>query len=370
MHESTSSYRGLHPLFDRSTVRRYPLSERSSKVEVDDFIVPADILKASCGPPAYPWARDGSPGTGEDQSAGLDEIAGHAVACARAGKPVILFAGAHFIKNGFAPLVIDLIDRGIVTAFSGNGACAIHSFEFALTGSSSESVRDALPSGAFGMAFETGAYLNTAIEVGTARGIGFGEAMGRLYRDADFRREVLDLVFSRNRSDDRYLMPYDGFPYAESCLFARGYDRGIPLCIHATPGTDIIDQHPEFDGRYKGLACGYDFLILAEVVRRCAGGGMFINLGSAVTGPEVALKACSMAANVGFPPRGLWTADFDLRPFGYGEDESVYHYYLRDQKSMATRIPRAFGGHGYYFQGPHRETLTAFYRSVIDHLEA
>ena len=260
----------------------------------------------------------------------------------------------------------------MVTSFSTNGAGTIHSFELALTGASSESVRDALPTGDFGMAFETGAYLNYAVEVGCEMGVGFGESMGRLYCDADFRRRVLDRTFARHRDTGEYLKPYDGFKYADSCVFAAAYRKGIPACVHASLGTDIIDQHPSCDGEAKGAASGADFLIFAQEMCRFTHGGVILNIGTAVMGPEVVLKAVSMAANVGCKPDGLWAGDFDVRPFLFDDDvrdESAAYYYLRDQKSLATRIPKVFGGVGLYFQGLHETTLPPLYQLIMRELK-
>jgi hypothetical protein len=255
--------------------------------------------------------------------------------------------------------------------YSTNGAGTIHSFELALTGASSESVRDALPRGEFGMAFETGTYLNYALRVGCDQGLGYGESMGRLYCDAGFRKTVIDRVFKDFPDTGEYFKPYDGFQYADSCIFAAAYERKVPVCVHATPGTDIIDQQPGFDGGIKGAASGADFLIFTQEICRMTGGGVVLNLGTAVMGPEVLLKAVSMAANTGHKPQGLWTGDFDVRPFVFDDDardEGEYYYYLRDQKSIATRIPKVFGGTGFYFQGMHHSTFIPLYQYILQEL--
>jgi hypothetical protein len=284
---------------------------------------------------------------------------------------VVVISGAHPIKNGQIPIVIDLIERGIVTLFSTNGAGAIHAFELALTGASSEAVRDALPKGEFGMAFETAAYLNYATEIGCERGWGLGEAMGRLYCDAEFRKEVIDRTFEHYDDTGQYIKPYDGFPYVGSCVLAAAYEKGIPVCVHTSLGTDIIDQHACFNPAAKGAASGADFLVFAEHMRRFTSGGVILNIGTAVMGPEVVLKAVSMAANVGSKPDGLWTGDFDVRPFVFDDearDESEAYYYLRDQKSIATRIPKVFGGVGFYFEGLHADTLPPLYQYIMREL--
>jgi len=366
-------YRGSYSAFDPSRVTTYPLKVRSNKVELDDFLDVAALRQAAIRPPTAPWFRNGLPGGGPDQSAGLEELADYIVKCHRRRRPVVVLSGAHPIKNGQISIVIDLIERGIVTLFSTNGAGAIHSFELALTGASSESVRDALPKGDFGMAFETGAYLNYAIEIGSERGLGLGEAMGRLYCDAEFRRHVIDRTFERHEDTGEYFKPYDGFPHADSCVFAAAYRSGVPACVHASVGTDIIDQHASSNPTAKGRTSGADFLVFADQMCRFTAGGVVLNIGTAIMGPEVVLKAVSMAANVGRAPDRLWTADFDVRPFVFDDevrDESQAYYYLRDQKSIATRIPKVFGGVGFYFEGLHADTLPALYQHIMRRLGA
>lgn len=365
-------YRGSFELFDLSKVRTYPLKVRSNKVELGNAVDCAALRKSGIKCSDKPWFRNGKRGDGPDQSRGIKELAKYIVECHRKGRPVVVMTGAHPIKNGEISIIIDLIRRGVVTLYSTNVAGSIHSFELALTGASSESVRDALPKGEFGMAFETGQYLNFALKTGSELGLGFGESMGRLYCDADFRMKVIDRTFETHEDTGEYYKPYDGFPYVEHCVFAAAHEKGIPACVHASLGTDIIDQHKSFDGEVKGAASGADFLIFAEEISRFTEGGVVLNVGTAIMGPEVLLKAASMAANVGKKPDGLWTGDFDVRPFVFDDelrDEGEYYYYLRDQKSIATRIPRVFGGTGFYFEGLHSETLPPLYQYIMRELD-
>ncbi|MCG3179761.1 MAG: hypothetical protein BIFFINMI_02104 [Phycisphaerae bacterium] len=358
-------YRGAYPIFDLSHMRTYPLKGRHCKREVDGFVNVAALAAGEPAAPAMPWFRNGQPGPGADQSAGLAELADYVVRCRREGRPVIAISGAHPIKNGLSPIYCDLIGRGLISLLSTNVAATIHSFELALQGASSEEVRDALPRGQFGMAFETGHYLNYALKLGAERGLGYGECVGRLLCDAAFRRAVIDAVFADHADTGGYYKPYEGFEFADSCVFAAAHRAGIPITVHASLGYDIIDQHDSFDGAAKGATSGADFLVFTEHVAGMTGGGVILNFGSAIMAPEVCLKAVAMAANSGRPPAGLWTGNFDLQPFGYAHDETRPAYYRRDQKSISTRIPGAFGGAGFYFQGPHDVTMSAFYQHLL-----
>lgn len=365
-------YRGAYPIYDMSKVRTYPLRIRANKVEVDGFLDAAALRTQPIQSSTGPWFRDGLPGGTTDQLPGLQELARYIVACSRAGKPVAVMSGAHPIKNGQIALVIDLIERGIVTCYSTNMAGAIHSFELALIGASSESVRDALPKGDFGMAFETGVYLNETIRLGYEKGLGLGEAMGHLYQDEAFRKEVIDRALHGVADTSQYYKPYNVFQYPGACVFDAAYRKGIPACIHASLGTDITDQHPNFDGQAKGACSGADFLMFSQHMCRYTQGGVVLNIGTAIMGPEVLLKAVALAANSGQKPDGLWTGDFDVRPFVFDDqirDENQYYYYFRDQKSIATRIPKVFGGSGFYFQGLHGHTLPPLYQLIMRELE-
>ncbi len=272
----------------------------------------------------------------------LEALAKAVVVARRAGRAVILQTGAHSIKNGLSPIWVDLMERGLITLVATNMAGAIHSFELALTGESSEAVDKVLPKGEFGMAFETGRYLNQAMTEGHRRAWGLGESLARFFTDADFRKIVLDAALSDVPDREPYYVPYDGFPYASTCVFARAAELKVPITVHAMIGTDITDQHANFDGEAKGATSARDFLIYTDETSRLQGGGVVLNVGTAVMGPEVLLKAVSMVTNQGHPPTGLVTGDFDIRPFAFDDavkDEGQYYYYFRDQKTIATRLP-------------------------------
>jgi len=341
-------YEGRYAVFDPSQIKTYPLAGRPNKVTLMDLVDPARVAQTVYPVPA-------------DQARLIDQVGEWVVSARRSRQPVVLITGAHLIKNGLGPLVIDLVERDVVTLVATNGAGAIHDFELALVGQTSEHVPNALPAGRFGMAYEF-AYINEAINVGHAMHLGYGESLGRMICDEAFRRRVLDRI---GRADSPR-----SFEQAHVSLLACTYRRGVPLTVHASIGTDVIDQHANFDPAAKGGTSGYDFLIFAQHMTGFTRGGVVLNVGSAVTGPEVLLKAVGMAANVGQAPRGLLTADFDLRPYDptVMTDESSAGYYYRDQKSIVTRIPQAFGGRGVYVQGDQRVTVPVLYQAVLRRL--
>jgi len=327
-------YAGSFPVFDSSRIKTYPLAGRVNKVLKADLITPEQAMA-----------------TGAGDCEAIDRL-GSAIAKARShAKPVILFTGAHLIKNGFAPLILDLLERRALTLVGMNAAGMIHDFELALTGQTSENVPDALPKGEFGFARETNELINGALVEGDKRKIGAGEAVGRLIQGE--------------------AMPQAAeFTHREISLLAGGSRLGIPITMHASIGCDIIDQAAAWAPDARGACSGRDFLIFGAEVETMSGGGVFLNVGSAVSGPEVFLKSVSMCANVGHPPEGLSTASFDIRPANLGavDDEREPGYYYRDVKSIVSRIPDAFSGTGAYVQGDHLETLPALYRSILKNI--
>ncbi|MBN2133762.1 MAG: hypothetical protein JW741_29945 [Sedimentisphaerales bacterium] len=338
-------YEGRYTAFDAARITTYPLRTRSNKVTLADLVFP-DRLAAE------------APGLPENVQRDIETVAQVMVAARRQGKPVMLFAGAHLIKNGLGPLLLDLVRRGCVTLVAGNVATAIHDFELALIGQTSENVPAALDQGQFGMAQEF-AYINMALSVGNQQKLGFGEALGRVICDAAFQQRVLSLVAGESL--------VRRFQHPEVSVLAACYDCKVPFTVHAGIGTDVIDQHPTFDGQAKGGCSGRDFLIYTDQVAALTEGGVVLNIGSAVAGPEVLLKAVSMAANVGSVPRDILTADFDLRRHDPAQmtDESAPGYYFRDQKSVVTRIPEAFGGRGFYIAGNQKQTFPLLYRKIV-----
>lgn len=338
-------YEGRYTIFDPNVIQTCSLSSRTNKVMLKDLLPPQKALKK----PVELSRR-----TQEL----IDEVARDLLETRKAGRPVLLFTGAHLIKNGLSLLILDLVEKGLFTLVAGNGATAIHDFELALIGQTSEYVPQALEKGQFGMASEF-AYINEALRLGDAMHLGYGESLGRMICDPGFRERV----------PAGAAVP-DGpprFEHPDVSLLAACWKHNVPFTVHVGVGTDVIDQHPGFDGRVKGGCSGRDFLIYTDQVCRLKNGGMVFNIGSAVTGPEVLLKAVSMASNSGSAPAGILTADFDLRPYDPAQcnDESAAGYYFRDQKSVVTRIPQAFGGKGRYIQGDQKETILSLYQTIM-----
>lgn len=298
-----SIYR-IQPLgLDR--VHTYPLRSRPSKVSVKDF---ARVPKPKAT--VREWVET-LPGilAGESFRAVLD-----AIECARLkGKPIIWGMGGHVIKVGLAPVIIDLMKRGFITAVAMNGAAMIHDFEIALAGTTSEDVPAQLGRGQFGMAEETGRLLNKAITDGDAEELGVGESVGRL--------------LSRT-------LPSRQVPYRRYSVLANAYRQGIPLTVHEAVGTDIIHCHPSTAPRALGAATYRDFRLLASMVRAMDRGGVYLNVGSAVILPEVFLKCFSLAANLGNAPRGITTVNMDF----------IQHY--RPTQNVLLRPAAAGNGKG------------------------
>ena len=316
-----------YPAVDLTQIKTYPLVKRENRVAVEDLVFPDT-----------PYAPFDNPE--------LLEVSTRIVEARKNGKPLIFMFGAHVIKRGLAPLVIDLLKKGIITHLASNGAATIHDFEIAFQGHTSEDVVKSLEDGSFGMAEETGLLMNLAITRGANEGMGIGESLGRLIA-----------------GDPR-------FTYRENSVLYTAHMLGIPYTVHVAIGTDIIHQHPKADFAAIGWASGQDFKVFSRAV--CAlEGGVFCNFGSSVIGPEVFLKAISIARNLGHTVRVFTTANFDLIPLGdyrkpVGDDNPDYYY--RPRKNIVNR-PVALGGRGYHITGDHRDTLPNLYHQITARLE-
>ncbi len=245
-------------------------------------------------------------------------------------KAVIFMAGAHVIKCGLNPVVIELIKKGAISCVCLNGAGVIHDFEVAFQGRTSEDVSENLRAGRFGMGRETADFINNAVNCGAQEGLGLGES-----------------VASR--------IACEKLPFKEHSLLDNAYKHKIPVCVFVAIGTDIIHQHPSFDGALTGSASARDFLNFSECVCRLNKGGVLLNFGSAVILPEVFLKALNLARNVGNPVRDFITANFDM----------IYHY--RPQLNVVAR-PVEAGGKGFYVIGHHEIMLPLLAQAIIEKL--
>lgn len=260
------------------------------------------------------------------------------------GRPVIVLYGAHVIKCGLSRYIIDLVKRGLITHIASNGAGSIHDFELAYLGGTSEHVPSAIEDGSFGMWEQTGGWMNEAINNGYAKGFGYGESLAHYVNDNP-----------------------DRFPYRDDCIFYNAYANGVPATYHVTMGTDIIHEHPKVDFACLGGASGIDFKIFVNSLKELEG-GVFLNIGSSVTGPEIFLKALSIVRNHGYMTQKITTGNFDIIPLGdYKSDvnSNHFHYYYRPRKNIMNR-PVSLGGNGYYIFGNHKQTVPTMYRLLTE----
>ena len=256
-----------------------------------------------------------------------------------AEKTVTCFIGAHVIKCGLSRYLIWLMEHGYITHLASNGAGSIHDFELAYLGGTSEYVPTAIEDGSFGMWEETGRWMNEAIRQGAARGYGYGQSL---------------VAYVEENSEK--------FPYKEDCVFYRAYQMGIPMTYHVTIGTDIIDQHPYADFAAIGQTSGVDFGYFCHSISALEG-GVHMNIGSAVTGAEVFLKALSIARNQGHSTQHITTANCDIIPLGdYKSDVSQQNCAenYRPRKNVINR-PTSRGGMGLYINGLHEQTIPSLY---------
>jgi deoxyhypusine synthase len=259
-------------------VKTYAINKRKSKVSLSAL---------SC-----PYEKGDTMGTFLDKLPGIlavndfRAVVRAIVKARKHNKPVILGMGAHPIKVGLSPLIIDLMQKNVITAIAVNGACIVHDFELSFIGSTSEDVAKELCSGKFGMARETGKYLNKAIKEGLKQGYGIGRSVGEMiYRST--------------------------YQFREKSIFANAYKHRIPSTVHVAIGTDIIHMHPKADGSAIGEGSFRDFRLFTSVVSDL-NGGVYINLGSAVIMPEVFLKALTIARNLGNKVENITTVNMDF----------------------------------------------------------
>ncbi len=302
-------------------LKTYSVHDRFSKVKVDNFAKPlgsgaslADFISSL-----------------PQQFAGVEfpELVERLSLCHKNEKQIICGMGAHVIKVGLNPIIIDLMEKGIITALALNGAGIIHDTEIAMVGRTSEDVGQVLGAGEFGAAQETGEVVNDAISKGAENDLGLGEAMGQ------------------------YLVEQE-FPFNHVSLLASAHRLGVPVTVHVALGTDIVHIHPSASGPDIGKTSHQDFKIFCRLVSGLEEGA-YLNVGSAVLLPEVFLKALTVARNLGFTVNNFTTANFDF----------IRHY--RTMTNVVNR-PTAGGGKGYNFIGHHELMIPLLAAALLDHL--
>ena len=316
-----STYDDLKPL-ELNNVKTYPLASRPSKVNLKDFARPVS------GDASLDDFLSSLPDVLAVQS--LRRIVARMHRARELNKPIIWGLGGHVIKTGLAPLIIDLMKRGYVSAIASNGSVLVHDAEIAMVGSTSEDVDATLSEGVFGGADETGRLLNRAAQDGAADQIGLGEAVGR------------GLVEMKPQ-------------HPHYSLLCAAYQSKIPFTVHLTIGGDIAHFHPGTDGASLGATTHTDFRLLAEVVRRMDGGGVYLNIGSAVVLPEVFLKCVTLVRNLGHPLTGITTANFDF----------IQSY--RPLTNVVRRPTEKGAGEGFSITGHHEFMIPLLVAMLLSH---
>ena len=311
---------------DLSGIRTYDANDRINLVRIDNLKRPGQYQ-------APQWQHEE-----------FDLLVERVKAAKEGGHTIILSMGAHVIKCGLSPYLIALMKEGYISHLSGNGACSIHDFELAYLGGTSEDVPTAIEDGSFGMWEQTGRWMNEALQEGAKNGWGYGESLAR-YIDANPER----------------------FPYKEDCVLYQAWKLDIPATYHIALGTDIIHQHPIADFAAIGQTSGVDFKKMCYSVSTLDL-GVFMNFGSGVIGPEVFLKALSIARNLGHPTFRITTANFDLIDLGDYRSKIGYddpHYYYRPRKNIVNR-PVSQGGQGWHICADHQVSIPTLYDRLME----
>lgn len=305
---------------DLSKLKTYPISKRKSKVRHQDFAKPPS--KGSSFSDFYNSLPNILAGNS------FREVVDAIISAYKNKKPVIAMVGSHVIKCGLNPVIIELIKKKIITAITLNGSGAIHDFEIALIGKTSEDVEEALEDGLFGMAKETALYLNGAIGEAVERDIGAGEAVGQLIEE-------------------------ERLPFKDLSLLYNCVKQNISATVHIAIGTDVIHQHPSCSGANLGEASLKDFYNFIKLVAGLGGGGVVLNIGSSVILPEVFLKAVNVARNLGYKVKDFTACNFDI----------INHY--RPYYNVVKR-PVKSGGAGYTIIGHHEIMIPFLAQAIIE----
>jgi len=308
---------------DIKGIKTRSLRERKSKVEATRFaspLLPGSTFKGFCDSlPQFLAAED------------FKEIVSRIVAAVRGDKMVLLGMGAHPIKVGLSPIIINLMKRGVIRGLAMNGAGIVHDVEIAMAGKTSEEVAEGLGDGSFGVTAETAEFINAALKDGQGEGWGCGRAVGKALQNKK------------------------GLPYRDQSICAAAFRLDIPLTVHVAIGTDVIHIHPSTDGSVLGEMTYRDFRLFASLVAALEG-GVYINVGSAVIMPEVFLKALSAVRNLGHQVEDFATLNMDF----------IQHY--RPTQNVVQR-PTAKGGKGFALTGHHEIMVPLLAAAIIEGLE-
>lgn len=258
----------------------------------------------------------------------LRKLIGKIIEAKSKGKPVIVSMGAHVIKCGLSPIIIDLMRRGVIDALALNGAGAIHDCEVALVGATSEDVVKGMQDGSFGMAYETADFLNSCAKISMQQDLGFGESLGKALLEQKAE-------------------------YNNMSLLACAYELDVPVTIHACIGCDIVHMHESAEGDAIGAASMHDFRILTSAMKELGNGGVIMNLGSAVVMPEVILKALTTVINLGYNMSGMFGFNLDF----------VQHY--RSNTQIVARV-KEIGGDGASLTGHHEIMIPLIAAGIIE----
>jgi hypothetical protein len=308
---------------DFKDIKTASIVSRKSKVAIDSLASPLPARSSFVGfldsLPRILAAND------------FKEIVASIVKAVREDRMILVGMGAHPIKVGLGPLIIDLMERGVIRGLAMNGASVVHDVEIAMAGKTSEEVEVGLGTGSFGVTTETAEFINRALKSGSTEGLGLGAAIGKA------------------------LHQETGFPYLEMSIYAAAFRLEIPLTVHVAIGTDVVHIHPSTDGSIIGGLTYYDFRLFCALVASLEG-GVYINLGSAVILPEVFLKALSAARNLGHRVENFVTANMDF----------IQHY--RPTQNVVRR-PTAKAGKGFALTGHHEIMFPLLAAAIIEGLE-
>ncbi len=303
---------------DFTKIKTYPIADRKNKVSIAQFSNPQKWKTGGKIDDLFPEILKGND---------IRNIVKGILRAKEQDKPILWAMGAHVVKCGLSLLLIDLMKKGLISGIALNGAGAIHDYEIAYIGKTSEDVAEEIQEGRFGMVEETGAHMSAALKKYIEGDTGLGEAWGR---------DILDM----------------NYPHKKYSLLAEGFNNNIPITVHPAIGTDITHIHPDFDGALLGRGAQNDFRLYTGSVADLGDGGCYLNIGSAVVLPEVFLKAVSVARNLGYPVENFISVNMDM----------IQHY--RPRENVIGR-PTLNKGKGYSLTGHHEIMIPLLYHLLL-----